>query len=219
MKKNRAISFKYLIFDFVRFSAWPGLLLFRPKKLYLTEKATSKIKGGALLISNHISLFDPMYLMMGIWRRRHHYIATKELFEASKFNEWLFSKGFLCIKIDRDNFSIKTFKEIVNHLKDGELVSMFPEGHVNTDESGLNSFKSGMVIMALKSGCPIIPVYIKRREHWYSRLVLGIGEPINIDDFKKDKIATLEEINKAADYLLEQEHKLELLCNGGKEDE
>ena len=213
-KKNSVISFRYFGYDFVRVTAAPGLLFFRPKKLYISEKAKQKINGGALLISNHVSLFDPMYLMLGIWRRRHHYIATKELFD-SKFKNWLFTNVFLCIKIDRDNFSIKTFKDIVKHLKDGELVSMFPEGYVNEQQEGIQTFKSGMVMMALKSGCPIIPVYLKRRKHWYSRLVIGVGEPIDINDFKSGEMATLEDIDRAAKYLQEQEEKLECLCEGG----
>ena len=208
---------RYFLYDFVRITAAPGLLFFRPKKLYLTPKAKEdlKFKGGALLISNHVTLVDPMYLMLTIWKRRHHFVATKELFEG-KFRTFLFKNAFLCILIDRDNFSMKTFKEIVGHLKMGEVVSMFPEGHVNVDEKGVNEFKSGMIVMALKSGCPIIPLFIKRRKHWYSRLVIGVGEAINSKDFAKGEIATIEEIDNAAKYLHEQELKLEELCNNYK---
>lgn len=209
-KKSPAISFKYFMYDFVRFTAAPGLLLFRPKKIYISEKAKQdiKTKDGALIISNHICLVDPMYLMLSIWRRRHHFVAMKELSQG-RFKTFLFTKAFLCIMIDRDNFSIKNFKEIVKHLKQGEIVSMFPEGHVNTNKEGVNEFKSGMIVMALKSGCPIIPVYIKRRKHWYSRLVIGVGEAIDSKNFAKGPIATLDEINEAANYLHEQEKKLE----------
>lgn len=211
-KKSRAISFKYLFYDFVRISAAPGLLWFRPKKLYISQKAKDyKLKGGNLLISNHVTLFDPMYMMLSIWKRRHHFVATKELF-AGKFKNFLFKKGFLCIEIDRDNFSLKTFKEIINHLKSGEVVSMFPEGHVNVNKNGINEFKSGMTLMALKSGCPIVPIYIKRRKHFYSRLVVGVGEPIEIKDFMKGEFATLDEINTASKYLEEQEVALQKLC-------
>ena len=217
IKKAPAVSFRYFLYDFVRFTSAPGLLLFRPKKLYISPKAKQdiKTKGGALLISNHISMVDPMYLMFAIWRRRHHFIATKELFDG-KFRKFLFTKAFLCILIDRDNFSMKTFKEIVLHLKQGEIVSMFPEGHVNFNEQGTNPFKSGMIVMALKSDCPIIPIYIKRRKHWYSRLIVAVGEAINSRDFAKGEIATLEEINNAAMYLQEQEKKLEELCDNYK---
>ena len=213
MAKSKPLSFKYIVYDLVRITGSPGILFFRPKKLYLTEEAKKWIKGGALIISNHITLSDPMYLMLTIWYRRHHFVAMKQLFEG-KFKRWLFTKAFMCLEIDRDNFSIKTFKNIVDHLKSGEVVTTFPEGHVNVEKEGTQSFKSGMVMMALKSGCPIIPVYIKRRKHWYSRLVLGVGEPVDIKKFASGDKPTIAEIDDAAKYLEEEEHKLELLCNG-----
>ena len=170
MKKNRVISFSYIVVDFLRVTGAPLLLWFRVKRLFISEEAKKKIKGGAILISNHISLADPMYLLLAIWYRRHHFVAMQKMFNT-KFKKWLFTKVFHCIEVNRDNVSIKTFKDINNHIKNGKMVTMFPEGHINIENDGVNAFKSGMIMMAAKSGCPIIPVYIKRRKHWYSRLV------------------------------------------------
>ena len=210
VKKSKTFSFKYLAYDIMRILGAPGLLFFRPKKYYISEKAKKHIKGGTLIISNHISIHDPMYLMHGIWYRRLRFVAMSELF-ASKFSRWLFTNIFLCIEIDRNNFNIMTFKEIVSHLQAGEAVAMFPEGHVNADEKGTQTFKSGMTVMALRSGCPIVPVYIKRRKHWYSRLVFAIGEPINVKDFCEG-VPNINDVNRATEYLQEQEKKLAELC-------
>ena len=199
----------------MRVTGAPLLLWFRVKRLYSSLEAKKKIKGGAILISNHISLSDPMYLLLAIWYRRHHFVAMQKMFNT-KFKKWLFTNVFHCIEVNRDNVSIKTFKNITNHLKSGKLVTMFPEGHINIENDGVNAFKSGMVMMAIKSGCPIVPVYIKRRKHWYSRLGVGIGEAIDISKFSSSNNPTLEEIDNAAKYLQEEEHKLELLCNEEK---
>ena len=207
-KKNRCIGLKYLGYDFVRFNGWPGLIFFRPKKIYISQAAKKPIKGGAILVSNHISLVDPMYLMITFWKRRHHFVAMKDLFEG-RFNNWLFTKVFLALKIDRDNMSIGAFKDIINHLKNDDLVSIFPEGHVNVDEKGVKTFKSGMVMMALQSKKPIIPVYIKRRKHWYSRLKVAVGEPIDVFNFKGGKPLTIKDIEEVTQYIEEQEKKLE----------
>ena len=212
MKKTKTLSLKYLLYDFIRITAFPGVLWFRPKRLYASEEAKKKIQGGALMICNHMGRFDPMYLMMGVWYRRHHFIAAKELFRTD-FTRKLFTKGFRCIEIDRENFGISTFKTIIEHLHDGELVSMFPEGRLNTAESGeLQAFKSGMILMAFKGGVPIIPVYLKKREHFYSRLVLAIGEPIELKNFTAGEKATLAEIAQATQYLHDQELLLEQIC-------
>lgn len=210
VKKSKIFSFRFFFHDVMRFFGAPGLLFFRPKKIYISKEAKKHVKGGVMIISNHVSVHDPMYIMLGLWYRRHHFIAMKELFEHSKFTKWLFTYPFLCIPIDRDNFSIMTFKEIVAHLQAGEAVTMFPEGHVNAEDKGMNTFKSGMVVMALRSGCPILPIYIKRRKHWYSRLVIGAGELINVKDFCQGT-PNINDVNRATQYLQEQEAKLEEL--------
>ena len=218
VKKNRTLSIRYAFFDFVRITATPGILLFRPKILYISEKAKAnkKMKGGNLIISNHITMVDPMYLMLGLWRRRHHFVATKELF-AGKFKHWLFTKGFKCICIDRDNFSFASFKEITDNLKVGNIVSIFPEGSVNLTGEEVRVFKNGAVMMALRSGAPIIPVYIQKREHWYSRLVIAMGEPVDPKDFKTGQIISKNDLDKASEYLREQEKKLVELAKNRKQ--
>ena len=213
MKKAKTVSIKYLLFDFIRITALPALIWFRPKKLYINEAAKKKIHGGALMISNHIGLFDPMYLMLGLWYRRHHFVATTELFDG-KIKRKLFERAFLCIEIDRQNFGMSTFRQITDHLAAGELVTMFPEGRINEEKQGVQAFKSGMALMALKSGAPLVPVYIKRRKHFYSRLVLAIGEPVEIKNFASGETATLADINRATQYLHEQEEILEKMCEG-----
>ncbi|MBQ7276046.1 MAG: 1-acyl-sn-glycerol-3-phosphate acyltransferase [Bacilli bacterium] len=210
-KKSKIISFKYFLHDFIRVTGLPLLLWFRPKKIYISKEAKKKIKGGVLFISNHTSLSDPLYLMLCLWYRRHHFIAIKELFEGW-FNKFLFTYGFLCIPLDRENINLFTFKDIVNHLKMGEAVSMFPEGHVNDQNDGINNFKSGVVMMALKGGVPIVPLYLKRRKHWYSRVVLCVGEAINLQNGDSQTRPTLSQIDEMTKHLYEQEKALELLC-------
>ena len=213
VKKARALSIKNLPYDFTVFTGSPAFLWYRPKRIYISKEAKKKVKHGMLLISNHISLRDPVYLLVGYPFRRHNFVATKELF-CTKFRKWFFGKFFRIIEIDRDNFSMASFKEIVKRLKEGRMVTLFPEGHVNVNEDGsLNSFKGGMVMMAFKGNAPIVPVYIKKKKHWYSRLVIGIGEPIHINDHKSGPVPTIDDINKISKLLEDQEKELERLCN------
>lgn len=207
-KKKKRPWYSTALHMFIRVTAAPSLLWFRPKRIYESEKAKKHVKGGALLIANHVSFFDPIYAMLVIWYRMHHFICIKELM-ANKFLTFFLGTACQCIPIDRENFGMATFKEITDYIESGELVSMYPEGHVNQDEkSNLNSFKSGMVLMALRSNCPIIPLYIKPREKFYSRLVAVIGEPINIKDYYGDK-PSFKQVQEIADKLYKKEAELE----------
>lgn len=208
MKKNKVLSIKYLMYDIIHLSGIPGLLWFRPKKYYLHEEDKKRIKGGALVIANHITLFDPMYLLLIIKSRRHHCICMEEMFHPA-IKGWLFSKAFLCLPINREKVSFGQIKDIISHLKNGDMVTMFPEGKVNEEKEGMQSFKSGMVMMAMRGGVPIYPVYIKRRKHFYSRLEAGIGSPIDVNQYKKGAIATPEEIEFVCKLVEEKERELE----------
>ena len=68
-------------------------------------------------------------------------------------------------------------------------------------------------MMAMMSGAPIIPIYLKRRKHFYSRIVIGVGEPIKIEGMKS--LQEMEEITKEVER---QVHQLELLCEKRKGD-
>lgn len=205
-EKAKLFSFRYLIHDFIKLTAAiPGVLWYRPKILYVGENAKKRIRGGAVLMSNHNGFFDPVELMFIVWYRRHHFICGKELTDS---RGGFILKSFLCIPIDRENFGMATFREITGHLKKGELITIFPEGHINTDEDGsIGAFKTGMVLMAVRSGKPIIPVYIGKKEHFFSRLTAAVGEPVDVTAMYGSR-PTFAQIDEAAELLYTREEEL-----------
>lgn len=210
MKKEKKKIKNYLFYDFVKATAAiPGLLWFRMKKIYATEKAREKIKDGALLISNHSGDYDPIILMFSIWHRRHHFIATSELFDSKIKRFWF--EHFHCIEIDRENVSMNAFRDIVDHLQKGKIVSMFPEGYVTRNEE-VQKFKSGVVLMAVTAKKPIIPIYIKKRKSIWQRQRVVIGEPVNPTEMF-GKMPSLTDMEKLSEILREKENELKQLAD------
>ena len=208
-KNKKLFSMRYLFYDFVKItSAIPGLLWFRPKWRFQNENAKKKIRGGAIAISNHDGFFDPIYLMFAIWYRRHRFICRKEFFESRARP---FFKGFLCIPIDKNSFGIDSFREITDSLKAGYLVSMFPEGQINSGEE-IAAFKSGVVLMAMQGKAPIVPVYIKVKRHFWNRVVFVIGEPIDLAALCAGR-PTFSQIESIAQLLREREEALKAIIN------
>ena len=200
----------YLFYDFVRLTAaLPGLLWLRPKHVYENENAKKRVRGGALVIANHTGFLDPILLMYAIWYRRHHFVCMDSIFD-SRVRNWLFTR-FHCIPINRDNLSMRQLKRITGELQQGHLVTMFPEGHLN-GEGKLSPFKSGMILLAIMSLKPIVPVYVKYPAHWYSRLTVCIGEPYDAAGIL-GKTPTLDRIEGAAKELEEKEKQLTELIN------
>lgn len=191
----------------------PGLLWFRPKNYYISDKAKRKIKGSALVVANHVGFYDPVYMMMSLNYRRQHFVATKELF-STKFKKFVFEKIFLCICVDRDSSAVSTLRAVMNELKNGEVVSMFPEGHINfEDKDSLAAFKSGVALMALKSGAPIVPMYIQKRKNIFKRQITVYGEPVTVSLAETD-LPAMEYLKKVTEHLRNKEIELEEFYKG-----
>ena len=207
--KARLFALKNFVYDFVKVTAaLPALIMFRPKYLYSSKKARKRIRGGAILIANHNGFFDPIYLMTAVWYRRHRFVCLKQFFEGK--SAWWF-KRFGCVPIDKENIDMESFRNIITLLNAGELVSMFPEGRVNSGSGGIDVFKSGVVLMAVQSRKPIVPVYIKPRKHWYRRRVFAIGEAVDVNLLEQKQ--TFSQIDAFAEQLRDKEKELEALAN------
>jgi len=212
MKKAPLISFRYFFYDFVRLTGWPLLIFFRPKKFYISKEARNGFKGGFIFMANHNSMKDPFYLIACLFRRRHHFVTTNEVC-STKWKRFLFKTCFLCIEINREKFSMSSFKEITSNLEKGNMVSMFPEGHINVEQDALNPFKGGVVMMAYKANVPIRPVYLEKRKHWYSRLRLYVGEDFFVKEHLGDKGLNTNTVKEVALELEKKEKELEILCS------
>ena len=123
-------------------------------------------------------------------------------------------ENFHCIEIDRENFGMNIFRRIIDLLKRGKLVVMFPEGHVTKDEE-VQKFKSGMVLMAVTSQKPIVPVYIKIRKSIWHRQYVVFGEPINPVEVLGG-MPSLADMDKIADILREKEQELKIIADNIK---
>ena len=143
-----------------------------------------------------------------------HFVAADELFEK-KFTRWLFTYAFHCIEVNRKNFNLGTFREITDHLTAGNIVSIYPEGHVNASEAEVDVFKSGLVMMAIRSGVPIVPIYSKTPEKWYRRTVYCIGEPIDVRE-RLGAMPSMDSIQKFSEFLREKEAELKKIAEGDR---
>ena len=200
-----------LAYDFVKITAAiPALLWLRPKWLSVAKESRF-IRTAALVVGNHNTFYDPIALMVAMYYSRLRFVATEELFEG-KFKRFLFGKVFRCIPIDRQNMRMQTFRQVNSALKNNEIVAMFPEGHVLTDEqSQSGAMRSGMVLMAAQGKCPIVPVYMLAPAKWYHRLRIAIGEPIQVQT--KGMMPTLDEINRITATVADSMRNLREICH------
>lgn len=205
-KKENKIKKSYFLYNFVKVTgALPALVWMKPKVICVGEGKGVKVKGGVMITSNHVSFFDPVLIHCVFWRRRLHILATKDLY-SSRMKNFFFTRMH-CILVDKQNFSMNSFHDVCDYLKAEKAVVIFPEGQVNKTGSEVLGFKSGAVLMAYKSGKPILPVYIIKKEKWYQRRVVLVGEPIDVRTLCGDN-PSMADLQRASDLLRQKEVEL-----------
>lgn len=206
-KFNKIFDYRYFPYDFVKVTgALPAIIYLRLKKHYLNgKKQKGLFKGPAIIVSNHATYIDPIIIMVATWNRRTSFVATEDLY-STKIRSFFFN-AIRCIKINKQNVSMQTFKNVQDVINHGHLVGIFPEGHIQTKDSN-DHYKSGAVMFATLCDVPIIQIYIHKNEHWWQRQHVVISDKINVKELINSKIPTVEEIEEVTKFLENQELEL-----------
>lgn len=168
--------------------------IFRIRRLTPSgEKYTKKLKGGAILAANHSSFADPFIVGVTFWYRRL-YMLVAEVVMGGKLRSALL-RGMGAIRVDRNIADIEAIKKSVSVLKAGYPLTVFPQGGIIEDD-GAVSVKSGAVLIALQAGVPIVPMYIAKKAHWYSRTTVVIGDEIDPKAMLTKKMPSTADIER-----------------------
>ena len=136
--------------------------------------------GPCLFAANHKSYLDPPLLGAGA-PREIHYFAKKELFRLPLFGPMI--RGYGAIPIDRDGFDRQGIEQALQVLERGEALLVFPEG-TRIRRAGFAEPKVGIGLLALRSGAPVVPVYLastwEPRRRWLRRIPVCVrfGAPL-----------------------------------------
>jgi len=159
--------------------------------------------GPVILASNHVSYIDPIIIGIAV-RRPIRFMAKKELFGSPLFG-WLIRR-FGAFPVNRDRANLQAFKQAISLLGAGEVVAIFPEG-TRGDGIHLRPAKSGIGLIAARTGAPVIPVFhtgtgkVFPRGAWLPRLgriTIKFGMPCRFAGGQanrgEDRIATFSRI-------------------------
>lgn len=112
--------------------------------------------GRYILMVNHQSWFDIPVLLVALKGHQFRFVAKQSLFRIPFFGHAMSRIGYIGIDRDNPRRGIKSIQEAIAKSEHASIL-IFPEG---SRFEQLGEFKIGPMILAIKSGRPVVPVLI-----------------------------------------------------------
>lgn len=175
-----------LLYRLVLMVSWIFFVIFYRYRVYGRENFHS---GQALVVANHTSFYDPPVIALSS-PEEISFLARKSLFKFPLFS-WLIRKlNTYPVSSNASNLSV--FKHILQILKEGKKVLLFPEGTRSSTEE-IQPLRDGIGLLVIKSEAFILPTYIygtynvwnrtRRFPKLFGKVACVFGSPIYYHEF------------------------------------
>lgn len=159
-----AMAVSRLLFNFLTPVVYHGL-----------ERAA--LDAPFILIGNHNSMTDPLLIGWQVKRYQLRFLGKVELTKSAIMRA--IYKNMLMIPVDRHNMDMKAVRACLKTLAEGHALAIFPEG-TRYKKTLMEEMESGVAMIALRSGAPILPAYIAGKPRLFRRLHCYYGEPFTV---------------------------------------
>jgi 1-acyl-sn-glycerol-3-phosphate acyltransferase len=138
-------------------------------------------EGPLIVASNHSQYADPVLVCAAV-PRRLQWMAKKQLFVFPFGTFFRFIGSF---PVDREAGGRGAMRAALAFLGEGWALGIFPEGTHRGSETA-RAAKSGVVVLAARSGAPVLPVHVGKLPGPLARLRgeghhVYVGDPIEVD--------------------------------------
>lgn len=193
-------AIKYIFVFLAKLFGWLPWIIYRRSKVYHEDKWNKErpLKGGAIIISNHLSLMDYFAVLFTFPFRKIRTLISEVVYNH-KF------VGFLCSMMDnilvhRERSDLSFMADAEKTLKKNGVISIFPEGHLSKDGS-VDTFKPSAVYLALRTGAPIVPMYIEPNYSSFKRSRVIVGKKIYLKDYCDEENPSIEKVRELCEML------------------
>ncbi len=147
------------------FWQWFAVATVRPTLLMWTKRDWRGMEhipqeGGAILVANHLSEFDPLVIAHYVYNsgRWPQFLAKSTLFKNKLFGGILRSARQIPVYRGSTD-AVKSVEEAVKAVKAGDAIVIYPEG--TTPKQGdlwPQRGKTGVARLFLATGAPVVPI-------------------------------------------------------------
>ena len=165
-------------------------LLFRFKAYDLDKLKLLPEGSGFILVGNHRSYLDPVFLMPVLRPRLIRFIGKEEFLTFNpiigRLAAWV---GVYPVK--RNSADTSAIKRSVRMLKRNEIVGIFPEGTRIRSKDQEVTYHEGVAMIASLAKAPVVPVRLWNTDkiqppgsRWFHcpKVLLRFGEPLSIEE-------------------------------------
>lgn len=165
--------------------------VFRPKGAELVPE------GPCVIASNHSGMADPLWLLFSMRLQVPPRIMAKEaVMKVPILGPFLRWVGLIGVR--RGENDITAIKESLRVLKNGEKLLIYPEGTRVKQGCRLEA-KTGAVMLAMRAGVPVLPVWVQPRRAPFVPVHTVIGAPYMP---QCDGKPTAEDLRRLSDELM-----------------
>jgi 1-acyl-sn-glycerol-3-phosphate acyltransferase len=137
-------------------------------------------EGGCLVVSNHLSWTDTIFIMYALPRKPRLYtMANESTVFNTRFKRWLMPNlAVFPIRRNRGMLDEDAVDHVYDLLNSAQRVLIFPEGAYGKDGQ-LKPLKDGVGYFAVNSGQPLLPTLLAGtgRLRLFARISVDIGKP------------------------------------------
>ena len=199
---------------FVKITAYPVQLFCFRTKVYYEDKSVQsrKIRGKAVIISNHTSIFDYAVYLFVFFSRTLRVQMAEVLFNKKPLG--LFLRMLGGIYVNRDTYSFGFVSKSIDILNSSGVVGIFPESRLPLKgEPRPLEFKTSAAFIALSADAPVIPVFTNGSYFNRKRARVIIGKPVILSDYTDPRLSEKENLQNATKALRDKIIELERLLN------
>ena len=165
------------VYGFLRVLALIVFHTVMPVKCHNRERLDAE--APYVLIANHQHALDPIAMAMFIPKRQIVFLGKKELGKNKLINRALTSAHV--ILVGRGDTDMAAMRNCMKAIRMKKILLIFPEG-TRHHKGQMEEIQNGTSLIAMRSGAPILPIYIDRKMGFFKRTHMYVGEPIPYDD-------------------------------------
>lgn len=187
-----------------RFLFWlTRIALFLWHPVFRVEGREHIPAGPCLFCSNHSGYADPLWDLYALNQPvLFRFVAKEQLMRLpvlGRFFHWI---GMIGIR--RGEQDVAAIKACLRALKDGEKVFLYPEG--TRVRAGRLEAKTGALMLAGRTGLPVVPLYTSRRRRPFTPVRVVIGEPFLVE--AAGRRATAAELRAQTDAMMDRIYEM-----------